>query len=702
MNMHVTPRSPSKDAAAPSLWAVLMRSWLRVMIVSGLVGAMTFAGLAWFAQPQYAAVAELDLPEGQGAEAVVKALRSPALAEKLVTELGLARDPAFHSSMPSNVLGRLMQAAGLGKPREGDTAERRALVAYQRSLRVQPRRDGRRVTIEFVAPGPQLSARVVQSLVDTYLEGGADETTPQAVDVAALEKLAEEAAAAAALVERFRSATGIAARTAGTTDADSAALAEAVAQARRERDAAEARARTVRELLDRGNVEGIPDVHPSAALHELIAERVRIEVQKTTAERSLPAGHPRVRDLQVRLSELRWQMFREATTITEALEQEVAAAAKREGDARSRLDQARAGTRDAAADAVKLAALESDAAAKRAALEAAQSGHAAAPAQGESAVAGTAALAVPVQASQVPVSPRRGPMALLAAVSTLMIGFVLVIIRELVATTRRGSGDLIVDHAFEADGRTATWAPTGRPSADAAREPVAVPAVPTLTTAAPAAAQFTVLSSTGDAARHVATLASARRGYRTLLVGDGADIASEAHDFVSTLASSGHRSVLVDWSRDGKGVATSLGLLPAQPGINDLLAGHATFEDVIARLPDSDAHVVSCGSPARLGAPLDPDWINLVLDALDEAYDHIVVVSRLEPARALFEVIEGRFDAGIVMSDGRSQGASINAAPGVFLGFEVADIHVVELDVAQRGGFGQRRFKRSRRQAAVA
>ncbi len=666
-----------------------MRAWLRVLIVSGLVGAMTFVGLTWLSQPQYAAVAQLAVPTGQ-TSAAVEALRSRAFAEKLVTDLGLARDPAFNAAMPSNALGRLMQAVGLGKPRASDTAEQRALAAYQRNLRVVPSSDGGRVTIEFVAPAPQLSARIVQGLADLYLEAGPG-IAGSAGDIVDVEKLAVEASTAEAAVERFRSATGVASTSPGAVaeGGDMTALATAVAQTRRERDTSEARARSVRQLLDKGAVEGIPDVHPSPALHELIAERVRVEVQKTAAERSLPAGHPRVRDLQVKLSELRWRMFREATTIAESLEKEAAAAATREGDARARLDQARAGATDVAADAAKLAALERDAAEKRRALEAAQE---------RSGSEGVSALVAPVKASEIPVS-RKGPLALLAAVSTLMIGFVLVIIRELAVGARRMPVGGMADHSMPVQQREEVSL-AGRTAGTSGAREQATPMSPSLVPEA-RPAQFTALSSTSDAARHIAAVASTRRGYRTLLAGDGADLASDARDLVSTLASSGRRSVLVDWSRDGTGVATSLGLLPEQPGINDLLAGRATFEDVIARLPDSDANVVACGSPDVLGARLDPDWVNLVLDALDEAYDHIVVVSKLEPARTLFEVIEGRFDAGIVIPDGRGQGVTINAAPGVFLGFEVTDIHVIQLDVAQRG-VASRRLKRARRQAAVA
>ena len=318
---------------------------------------------------------------------------------------------------------------------------------------------------------------------------------------------------------------------------------------------------------------------------------------------------------------------------------------------------------------------------------------------GADATSAATATISPPQASALPVSPRKAQLALLAAVSTLMIGFVIVIIRELVAGTRRTPiGSEFADFAAAARDRATLRVESPRRDAgdNEAREPSATVAP----VADPDPGHFAILSSPSDAARHIASIAGDRRGYRTLLVGDGIDGAAEARDLVSDLAASGRQCVLLDWSRKGKGIAPALGL-PAQPGINDLLVGRATFDDIIVRLPDSEAHVIACGAPISGGTPLDPDWIGLVLDALDETYDHVIVVARLEQARALFGAVEGRFDAGIVMSERRVQRTSINAAPGVFLGFEVTEIYVVQMDLAQRSTMPARKLKRAKRQASA-
>jgi polysaccharide biosynthesis transport protein len=702
--MHALARPPSEDIANTSLWAVLLRSCLRVLIVSGLVGALTFTALS-LTQQYYAAAIEL---RAANATAVAEALRSHEIAETLVAELELAHSPAFNSALaPDRTADRLLRAVGIGKPRIGQTVEEAVLAAYQRSLRVTPSRDADSVTIEFTSPSTDLSSRAVSRLAALYLASAGSEVAAPATTVDTslsdeIEALKRDVTAAEAAVAEARSTAGSAREAAnvGTADPQLADLAEAVVLARRARDDAEARTRTVRALIDKGQVEAIPDVQPSPVLHELIAERVRTEVQKTAAERSLPAGHARIGELQTKLSELRWRMYREATSLVDDLEKSAVAAALHEGQARARLDRARADAPEQSDDTARLAALEADAAAKRSALAAMQARHAAAsePSGAHATSAATATISPP-QVSALPVAPRKAQLALLAAVSTLMIGFVVVIIRELVAGTRRTPlGSEFADLAAAARDRATIRieSPRRDTNDNEAHEPGAtiVPA------ADPDEAHFTILSSPNDAARHVASIAGDRRGYRTLLVGDGIDGAAEARDLVSDLAASGRQCVLIDWSRTGKGIAPALGL-PAQPGINDLLAGRATFDDIIVRLPDSDAHVIACGAPIVGGTPLDPDWIGLVLDALDETYDHVVVASRLEPARTLFEAVEGRFDAGIVMSERRAQRTSINAAPGVFLGFEVTEIYVVQMDLAQRSTMPVRKLKRAKRQASA-
>ncbi len=697
--MRNSARLASEDIAVMSQWSVLMRSWLRVLVVAGFAGAAVFTALA-LVPARYVATTEIRLAAPDAAAATtIASLKSRDLARKVVADLDLQNLAAFGGANTiQDVIGSLDRLSGRHARRPESARNEQALAALTRSLDVAPGREEGSIIVSATAHTPDLAVRIADHLV--HLQLASTEPTGTVASGHEKQRLTEELARIEAEIARLKRPSDEAVDDQRRND-----LAEALAQAERERSDATARAEAVRALLDKGKVEAIAELQTSPSLHQLIGERVRLEVQKTSAERSLSSDHPRIRDLKARLSELRWQMFREATAIAEALDAEVKSATTRETEARARLARADAGT-GTPADTDRLAALEQDAAAKRRALESLRAQEQSVPrAPVRTAFAERAA---PAQAIAIPAFPRKGQFALLAAVSILMIGFMAVIVRALLIGNRRsvaetGFADLAATARDRADVRLDTAAFEARPmdapvTGTQPTEDAQAAVAPHVQSSEPG--QFVILSTTTDTARHLAGRAMGRKGHRTLLVADGIDGASEARDMITSLATAGRRCVLVDWSRDGKGLAASLGVR-TRPGMNDMLDGRASFDDVIVRLPESDVHFIAAGSaPADPARPLDAGWINLVLDALDEAYDHIVVVAQIDEARSLFETIEGRFDAGIVMSDRRGQGSTINAGPGVFLGFEVTEIYIVQMDLAQRQG-AARRLKRARRQAAA-
>ncbi len=167
----------------------------------------------------------------------------------------------------------------------------------------------------------------------------------------------------------------------------------------------------------------------------------------------------------------------------------------------------------------------------------------------------------------------------------------------------------------------------------------------------------------------------------------GTPVQNVVGDIASALASTGQQVILVDWSETGAGFAGSFGLA-SRPGIIDLIVGTATFDAVIRRVPGSDVHLIACGSPRASAASLDADRVNLILDALDEAYDHVIVAGDRVAIRDLFLTIQGRFDAGVIVEDGRASDRSEPSGDGMFLGFHVTDfdiIHVKLADPSQKG-----------------
>jgi len=183
-----------------------------------------------------------------------------------------------------------------------------------------------------------------------------------------------------------------------------------------------------------------------------------------------------------------------------------------------------------------------------------------------------------------------------------------------------------------------------------------------------------------ELARHLLEIsASATTGFRTLIAtrtkpGEAANLAVST---AAQLAQGGKQALIIDWSIDGTGIARSLSI-PNAPGFIELLASKASFADVVRWIPGTQTHFIPSGWAVAEGPEgLDADQLNLILDALDEAYDHIIVVGNYENARALFETIQGRFDAGIVSSDANDSQRVLDDPPDTFLGFEVTDIDLI-------------------------
>jgi hypothetical protein len=195
------------------------------------------------------------------------------------------------------------------------------------------------------------------------------------------------------------------------------------------------------------------------------------------------------------------------------------------------------------------------------------------------------------------------------------------------------------------------------------------------------------IATPGEMAVQIEALRKApQSGARTLLTApsDVFSLASEAAALCRNIAERGLSVIMIDWSLNGSGIAEPLGQ-PAWPGFNELVEGRARFEDVVRSLRDSDVHLIPCGHAVKdLNAPLDGDSINFLLDALDDVYEHIVVVARTEPARRLFEAIQGRFDCGVTLVADKAQKAKIQAeGAGSFLGFEVDGIALFTLDPSE-------------------
>lgn len=582
----------------------------------------------------------------------VRAMMSPDLGLAVVRDLKLSDKPEFNPARREATFVRRIVNFFTLNSRDSD--EDRALKAYTEAARIYQVKDTRGIVVEFSSTDPELSARAANRIVTLYRDALAERSVSDSNDVRAklapqILKLAAEVADAEAAVTRFRGQSNIFDGGRERTGLNEQQLADLSADLTRTaalRAEAEARAREARAIAKQGGGETLPDVQKSQLLPRLIEQRVRAERQISELSASLLPGHPRMKQLNADLVGLNLQIDGEVDKIVQGLEREAKVMALREDGIRRRLDETKRRVVDAGGDDVKLRALESIAKSKRSEFERLQT-------QLEAARTTSDAIAVPsevqiIAQARVPTeksSPKTVMMIAMAAIAAGLVGLAIVIVHALFTGARGGSSQTRPEAQWQRP----------QPAALAANR------------------QLPAFQSIAKLARALAEKAERRTGYRVMVATDvaNAPIGGAPAELASHIARLGRQVILLDWSPDGAGLAAR-SEAPQRKGLAEVLAGSATFDDVIAPLPGSGAHIITAGSGLVAADALERDRINMLLDALDEAYDHIILAGTYGRLKELFKTIEGCIDVGVIV-------ATPNAEPaaGDFLGFHVSDLDVI-------------------------
>lgn len=763
----------SDDIDLRSLWQTAVRSLPRLVVVGALLGAFTYGALSMVA-PRYESETQLaieskstanpfaDPTRGGSSDSVavrmdreavnthVRVLMSTDLAERIVREMKLAERVEFNPLLGApDAMSALLRRVGIGRPASSITPEAWALEAYFERLAVYAVRDSRFIVVRFASSDPDLAAQVSNRIAETYRENLAHLTLAETDEVQQalkpkIARLAEEAAAAEAEVERFRGEANIfkgGQQATGLNEQQLAELNAELTKVQTGRSEAEARAMQAREMQKAGSAETLADVQKSPLIQNLVQSRVRVERQISELSATLLPGHPRMRQLSADLTGLKRQINAEVAKIVDGLGKEARLAAAREDAIKKSVEQIKARIVGAGPEEAKLRSLEADAKSKRAELDRLRAQYEA------NRVRADDSRTIPVEAqivstarpSSTPVFPKKAMSALLVAVASVLIGLALVVTRGLLSSTgagaarvrsgpeARGGRDIVVPRLPGTPSREApragplstaplapprvpapaslasepppapspvrTLAPTPAPAPvpqaaaplNVEPAPVSPPPSHVAETPRPAPASTAVMNSHAMAERLEAMRKSGLSGTRTLLAGgtDSVSLAAEASAVGRALTEKGAAVMLIDWSMDGSGISEPLGE-PAWPGFAELLDGKVGFEDIVRALADSDVQLIPSGQWADADPQsMDAASLNFALDALDDVYEHIIVVAQMEPARDLFEAIEGRFDAGVLLRDGSQFARRPAEPPGTFLGFEVDGIALFTLDTAK-------------------
>ena len=709
---------PAKHAASPdniemsSIARALKQSAPKLLLTSAALSAAMLGVLSMIA-PKYQSQAELAIvAKGSSAsfsdskasaagpdsvtttmdkEAInthVRALQSPDLMAKIADELNLKSKPEFNAAIgPVDMADTVLRLAGLGGPRGGESERDRVVYAFRNQLEVYSAKESRFIGVRFTSSDPQLAADIANRLSDSYrtslaTQGVVEIDEQQEVLKGKIEKLVPELATLETEVDRYRGEINVfkgGSQNTGLNEQQMSELTAELTKAKASRGEAEARAKSAREMMKLGSADALPDVQKSPLIQNLVQQRVRIERQISELSASLLPGHPRMRQLNADLAGLKKQLTGEIAKTVDSLDKEAKVAQGREDSIKKSLDDIKAKVVTNAPEEAKLRQLEANAKAKRTELENLQT-------QLESNRKKLDTRAQPVvaqiiskaQAASVPIFPKKGSLTALMFVASLLFGTAWSVTRALFHGARGGGASAA--HRLNRTNGVLSRAepvlasqPTGRDSGAATAVGSRFPSKPVDSTTN----GETVLTSL---VRRLRDNALPDGGHRTIITGEtlAIDASVEAIDLVKGLADGGAHVILIDWSPSGRGIGAVAGT-PAGRGLTELIQGDVSFEDVVKRLPGSAVHFISCGAPLD-ETEIEPDQLNLVLDALDEAYDHIVVTGAHADARDLFEAIQGRFDAGVVVADAKKRSSVIEDPAGTFLGFEVADIDVIRFE----------------------
>lgn len=700
----------SKDLAGPpddidlgSLAGALRRSLPKTLLMALVAGAGT-AGVMMTMLPKFSSQAVLQVvatdpntlsTEKYDPAAVathVTALKSTDLMARMSQEFRLAENPEFNNALPApDLFTRVLRMAGLDKPKSGQSDEDRVQAAYYNALKVGQGRETRAINLEFTSSDPAFSANAANRLAELYKESLTTRTLVTNDEEAKrlepqVARVRDELAAAEARATKFRADSDQ--FTVGVQPAPQSAqiLGELTAELTRISTArleADTRARTAREQMNAGTAEANPDVQKSQLIPRLSEQRVRLERQVSELAATLMPAHPRMRQVQGDLAALNRQIKDEVRKVVDGLERDAKIAREREDGIAKRIEAAKRSSVTKAPQEAQLKSLEEAAKNKRAELERIEKAYNEALSRGS---APSARVGVEIIQKALPnaekVFPKPSFFGPLMALAALMIGLAWTVTRELVVGPRGNGGGKADQGRIKLDAGEHVMAEP-QPIAMSARltaKPAAASTAAALTAEPVTAAIPTQPMTASAAAKMLLERNDGQPGFRLLIAGDAPslDAGGEAAALAKALSAGGKQVALVDWAASANGLADLLGGAHG-PGITELIQGDASFEDVIQRLADSDAHFIPAGEPATDTSVLyDADRANLVLDALDEAYDFIVVHGAYDAAKNLFQAVQGRFDVGV--SVGEAKAANRAATARGFLGFDVADMEIVRIE----------------------
>ncbi|MGA2044949.1 MAG: Wzz/FepE/Etk N-terminal domain-containing protein [Roseiarcus sp.] len=652
-------REPRESAVdLPQLLrAVGRRKW--GIIVPTIAAFALAAAVVIFLPPRYVGVAKVLLenqesyytrPDKAGAEPApaldaeavqseAETILSPDLARQAIARLALSDRPEFNQAAGSGPLSIALSLFGLAGSGGAQSSETRVVDAFLSRLTAFPVSKTRVLQIEFVSEDPELAARAANLVAQLFLaaQEAAKKNSAKAASAwlaSKIDELRGKVAESDEKVENFRAQSGLLGVGNNMTASGQqlADLNNQLAAARAAQSESLAKAQLMRSLVRDGRLLDAPDFVKDESLRRYGEQRVALKAQIALESRTLLPGHPRMKELAAELQGLDDEIVVAIDKAARGLENDARLAAAQAASLAAALAAQSKLVASGNVDEVALRALELDAHAARDQLESYVQKY-------REAIARDADNASPADARIISVaSPPRSPTFPKKA-ETLALGTLAGFLLSTAVVVSRAL--LSVDPIVRAEG--------GRPPPlERAADPGTAPERGERAREGPTGdASMEDFTSVEALARHLAAEAEPGAGLLAMIAGDGSDASQTVGLAAARRLSLRGRAILVDLGPPGKQASAGLEADREAAGLDDLIAGAATFAQTIQRDAVSDLDFIPTGA-----GPIEADGLDQVVEALAAAYDFVVVHApewRREPALAVMDGV----DALIVVAPAR-------------------------------------------------
>ncbi|MGN8022230.1 GumC family protein [Phyllobacterium sp. 22229] len=679
------PRAGSVDSDVDidvgALFASLWRNRARVLLGAILLTLAAFLVLSLIS-PKYRAETRILIetresvftrPSGEqgddrpildqeGIKSQVELIGSSDLLKRVITKLDLGNNAELAAGADPSVLIRILAKLGLAADPDATARDDYILQAVRDRLVVYSVQNSRVIVIQFSSKDPALSAAVPNAIADEYVatqqasksQSNADATGWLEPEIADLSKRVKDAEAK---VAAYRSSSDllIGQNNAVLATQQLSELSSELSRVRANKAASEAKAASVRTALAKGApVETLPDVMASPLIQRLRERQVQLNNDIADLSASLLSGHPRIKALRSQLADLDQQIRLEARKVLGSLENEAETARLRESELTRTLNGLKAQSSKAGEEEVELRALEREAAAQRQLLESYLTRYREASSRTDRGylpadVRIFSRADKPVE----PYFPKVLPMTGAAFVASLLILSIGTLLSALFSGRALRPAHTAIPDAGAAEPKVVALpkvAPAPVPPVESSKPvhaeplPVAAPVFTPLPVAAPVRAVPSAQSpdhhTDHSGIAGVADRLMASGAARAVVVSPEGDEASALTILlVRELADRGVRIVLIDMTGSGE---IGRSMLDGQnlAGMTDLLANERSFSEVIHADHYSQAELIPLGTHDPVKAMQSIGRLPMILNALQSAYDLVVIDSGPATAAELKHIVD--------------------------------------------------------------